>query len=381
MATNERLAVAVIRRNFRIDGGAEKSVVPYLSAFIELGFRVQLICESWTGSIPDQCSIVQIQTYGPRVLKTWLFVRGVSQILKREQFELVQSHEWVPGCNVLRLGDGLHSYWHARLMNSRGILKRMLTKISLFHAYRRFLERQSLKSQHLRAVIVNSEFVEHQVRETCPVSASLKIILHRNVVPPEFYKSANDFGEKWFGESRFNSIFEEAQLKLLFVGSGWARKGLETLLQSAAHIKDRSWALVVIGDDKHRSRYLKLCSSLGIDENIFFAGVRAVSKDLYEKFDALVLPTAYDPFPNVIAESLVSGTRVITTSHCGGQDFADGESVFIADNQEELIELLRTNLFEPKLSADLISKYRTLFSNETLNSTILEMINDSSLAH
>ena len=381
MPTNERLAVAVIRRNFRVDGGAEKSVTPYLRAFIELGFRVHLICESWTGSIPDQCSIVKIQTYGPRVLKTWLFVRGALQILKREQFEFVQSHEWVPGCNVLRLGDGLHSYWHARLMNSRGILKRMLTKISLFHAYRRFLERQSLKSQHLGAVIVNSEFVGHQVRETYPELASLKIIVHRNVVPAEFYQSANDLDEKWFGESRFNSIFEEAQLKLLFVGSGWARKGLETLLQSAAHIKDRSWALVVIGDDKHRSRYLKLCSSLGIDEKVFFAGVRQVSKDLYEKFDTLVLPTAYDPFPNVIAESLVSGTRVITTSHCGGRDFADDESVFTADNQAELIDLFRRNLFDKKLSAGLIVKYRKVFSRETLRASILEMINDSGLTH
>jgi len=381
MATNERLAVAVIRRKFRIDGGAEKSVVPYLSAFIELGFRVQLICESWTGSIPDQCSIVKIKTYGPRVLKTWLFVRGVSQILEREQFKFVQSHEWVPGCNVLRLGDGLHSYWHDQLMNSRGIFKRMLTKISLFHTYRRFLESESLQSQHLEAVIVNSEFVGHQVRETYPELASLKIILHRNVVPPEFYQSENDFGEKWFGESRFNSIFEDAQLKLLFVGSGWARKGLKTLLESLAHIIDRPWTLVVIGDDKHRSQYLKLCSSLGIDERVFFAGVRQVSKDLYEQFDALVLPTAYDPFPNVIAESLVSGTRVITTSHCGGQDFADDESVLIADNQAELIDLFRSNSFDKKLSAGLIAKYRKVFSRENLRVLILEMINDSGLTY
>lgn len=380
MPTNERLPIAIIRRNFRIDGGAERSVIPYLSAFIELGFSVHLICESWTGPVPDQCSIVKIKTYGPRVFKTWMFVRGVSQILEKAQFQFVQSHEWVPGCNVLRLGDGLHSYWHDQLMDGRGVLKGMLTKVSLFHVYRRLLEGRSLKSQQLEALIVNSEFVGRQVRETYPELANLKIVLHRNVVPPKFYQSAGDFGRTWFSESRFNSIFEQAQLKLLFVGSGWRRKGLETLLQSVANIKDRSWALVVIGDDKHRSRYLKLRESLGIDENVFFAGVREVSKDLYEKFDALVLPTFYDPFPNVVAESLVSGTRVVTTSHCGGQDFADDESVFIVDNQEELIDLFRSNSFETKLSADLVVKYRKVFSREALRASILEMINDSSLA-
>jgi glycosyltransferase involved in cell wall biosynthesis len=139
--------------------------------------------------------------------------------------------------------------------------------------------------------------------------------------------------------------------------------------------------LVVIGDDKHRSQYLKLCSSLGIDERVFFAGVRQVSKDLYEQFDALVLPTAYDPFPNVIAESLVSGTRVITTCHCGGQDFADDESVLIADNQAELIDLFRSNSFDKKLSAGLIAKYRKVFSRENLRVLILEMINDSGLTY
>ena len=381
MATSERPTVALIRRKFRTDGGAEKSVIPYLSAFIELGFRVHLICESWAGSIPDQCSIVKVKTFGPRVLKTWLFLRRVSQILSRGRFEFVQSHEWVPGCHVLRLGDGLHSYWHDQLINSRGTLKGFLTKVSLFHAYRRFLERQSLKSQHLVAVIVNSEFIGQQVRDAYPDSAHLKFLLHRNVVSLEFYQSTGGFGTTWFGEPRFSSIFEEAQLKLLFVGSGWARKGLKTLLESLAHITDRLWVLVVIGDDKHRSQYLKLCGSLGIDEKVFFAGVRQVSKDLYEQFDALVLPTAYDPFPNVIAESLVSGTRVITTSHCGGQDFSDDESVFIADNQAKLIDLFRSNSFDERLSAGLIVKYKKVFSPEALRTSILEMINDSGFTH
>jgi len=308
-------------------------------------------------------------------------VRAVLRILGREKFDVIQSHEWIPGSQIIRLGDGLHSYWRDQLIGTSGVGWRFVRAISLFHQHRCFLERKTLSSQKLRAVIVNSEFVGQQVRDSYPELKNLKIILHRNVVPPKFYQSPSDFGANWIGKPRFNSVFQEAQLKILFVGSGWARKGLKTLLGSLAHITDRSWALVVVGDDKHRSQYLKLCSSSRLDGKVFFAGVRQVSKDIYEQFDALVLPTAYDPFPNVIAESLVSGTRVITTSHCGGQDFADDESVFIVDNQAELIDLLKSNSFETKLSADLVVKYRKVFSRESLHASILEMINDSSLAH
>ena len=45
---------------------------------------------------------------------------------------------------------------------------------------------------------------------------------------------------------------------------------------------------------------------------------------LYQLADVLVLPTIYDPFPNVILEALATGLPCITTPTCGAVDVIPG---------------------------------------------------------
>lgn len=54
--------------------------------------------------------------------------------------------------------------------------------------------------------------------------------------------------------------------------------------------------------------------------------------DFYQMADALLLPTLYDPFPNVILEALSCGLPVITSTTCGGAEFIqNGKNGFVCD--------------------------------------------------
>ena len=52
----------------------------------------------------------------------------------------------------------------------------------------------------------------------------------------------------------------------------------------------------------------------------------------YHAADGLILPTLYDPFPNVILEAMACGLPVITSTRCGGAEFIEyGKQGFVCD--------------------------------------------------
>ncbi|KYP95948.1 glycosyl transferase family 1, partial [Sodalis-like endosymbiont of Proechinophthirus fluctus] len=121
----------------------------------------------------------------------------------------------------------------------------------------------------------------------------------------------------------------ERACALIFVGSDFARKGLRQALSAVANT-DRY--LIVVGQDKHQRRYQALAQSLGCLSRVRFAGVRQDMLPCYHAADALILPTLYDPFPNVILEAMSCGLPVITSQRCGGMEFIEqGREGFVCD--------------------------------------------------
>ena len=85
------------------------------------------------------------------------------------------------------------------------------------------------------------------------------------------------------------------------MGSGFERKGLASAIRAIAGTS--AW-LVVVGQDKAESRYRDLARSLGCEGQIRFLGMQKETLPFYQLSDGLLLPTLYDPFPNVILEAM-----------------------------------------------------------------------------
>lgn len=88
----------------------------------------------------------------------------------------------------------------------------------------------------------------------------------------------------------------------------------------------------MIGQDKEYKKYQQLAHQLNCHQRILFLGVQKDTLPFYQMADGLLLPTLYDPFPNVILEAMACGLPVITSDTCGGAEFIEqGLNGFVTD--------------------------------------------------
>jgi len=336
----------LVRRSFRIDGGAETAVTSYCEKFTAQGASVTLLCENWSGTLPEYVQLVRVRLYGPRLIRLWLFwFLFRKQVRRLGRTCLVQSHEYLLDCDVLRLGDGLHTVWFGQLCRESGFLRRFALKLSLFHCSKMWMERKSLNSECLRQVIVNSEYIARQVEKYYP-GLKNKILIERNQIPESFFDATE------------SKRIQSSLLKVIFVGSGFRRKGLRAVFEALSQINSRkNYQLTIYGVDKNIDHYRRLAEDFGLIQ-VEFCGVVKLTENIYRQHDVLVLPSFYDPFPNAIAEALVCGLFVICSSTTGGVDFSHEPEIYIADDpdsiQRSLIHI--ETLFRSK-----IQKSRELF--------------------
>jgi UDP-glucose:(heptosyl)LPS alpha-1,3-glucosyltransferase len=118
----------------------------------------------------------------------------------------------------------------------------------------------------------------------------------------------------------------------LFVGSGFERKNLASAIAALAQLPRNDAHLIAVGQDKHANRYRALAGRLGVGERVHLVGRQQDVRPWYGAADALVLPTLYDPFANVVLEAMASGLPVVTSFKCGAVDLIrSGDNGLLCD--------------------------------------------------
>ena len=105
-----RLRVAIVRQRYNPYGGAERFIERTLPALERAGAEPTLIArraEGW-----DARRVLAVDPF--YLGSTWRdasFARAARAAWEAGGFDLVQSHERIPGCDIYRAGDGVHAEW------------------------------------------------------------------------------------------------------------------------------------------------------------------------------------------------------------------------------------------------------------------------------
>ena len=155
--------------------------------------------------------------------------------------------------------------------------------------------------------------------------------------------------KKSFDKLSVEFSIKKSQPIILFVGSGFKRKGVEEFLEIVSRIKNSSVKAFIIGKEKNLKYYQNLSKKLKLNDKIIFTGPRNDVDDFYTIGDILIFPTHYDPFSNVILEAMYFGNAVFTTKRNGASEVLGKDFIMQEPNDTTVISMINNLLTNEKL--------------------------------
>jgi UDP-glucose:(heptosyl)LPS alpha-1,3-glucosyltransferase len=320
------MRLALVRQKYTPFGGAERFVERALSALEQQGISVTLISRQWRGDQHRQGVICNPFFLG-RLWRDAGFAACVRRTMRRGGFDLVQSHERIPGCHVFRAGDGAHAAWLALRAHQQGFWGRLWLKASPWHRYILAAEARMFRHPDLKAVICISRMVRDDIVRHYDVDARKLHVIYNGLDLDEFHP---DLAAQHRHKLRQQFGLTDGTPVFLYVGSGYARKGVATLIEAAARMHNSNTVFWIVGKDKHTDRYRRQAQAAGVAGRCRFLGAQADVRPFLGAADAFVLPTLYEPLSNAVLEALASGLPVVVTRTCGAAELVSaGRNGFV----------------------------------------------------
>jgi UDP-glucose:(heptosyl)LPS alpha-1,3-glucosyltransferase len=303
------MRLGLICRPFSFHGGVETATAGLLTALRHAGHDVELISTRRQGPVPGVV-VRRVPTLRhPSTLRLISFALAARAAAGRHGYDLVQSHERTLRQDLYRAGEGCHrAYLEA--------MGRTLAGLNPYHRLVLALERRIFELRAARHVVAISRQGKEEIERRYGTDPRRVTLIYNGVDLARFHPDNRDRHRRQTRETL--GIPDEAWT-VLFVGSGFERKGLGPLLEAFARVADARSRLVVTGKGDV-APYQRLAARLGIAERTVWTGPRPEVECLYAAADAVALPARYEPFGNVHLEALASGVPVLSSARAGGSE-------------------------------------------------------------
>jgi UDP-glucose:(heptosyl)LPS alpha-1,3-glucosyltransferase len=210
--------------------------------------------------------------------------------------------------------------------------------------------------------------VRNQIIDTYNVNPAKIDIVYNGIESKELnYKNSFDKLSREF-------LIKEGQPTLLYVGSGFQRKGVREFLQIVAKLQMPNIKAFVVGKEKNIEYYQQLAIELKIDSQVIFTGPREDVNDFYTISDIFIFPTHYEPFGNVILEAMNFKNAVFTTRQNGASEILD--DFFIMDKPDDFSIVTKiTNLIDNMDKLESVKKENRIKSQQfSIDRNLLETL-------
>jgi len=322
------MKLAIVRQSYTPFGGAERFVERAVEALNRSDLSLTIVARRWSGAPTHE--VLRCDPF--HLGRTWRdasFAHCVRKLIAEQRFDIVQSHERIAGCDVFRAGDGVHATWLELRARAGGTSVRVGRALSPWHRYTLAAEAAMFADSRLKAVICNSTMIRDDLIRRFAVDEAKLHVIYNGIDLDDYSPALRDLHR-----SRLRRELEvDDQLPVvLYVGSGFERKGVRPLIDAASRMTETLAQFWIIGKDKHSARYREYADKKGVGNRVRFLGPQQDVRPFYGAADAFALPTLYDPFPNAALEALASGLPVVVSNTCGACELIEpGRNGFVCD--------------------------------------------------
>lgn len=321
------MKIAIIRQRYVAHGGAENVILKFVEDLVNRGCKVHIFASRWDVKAGSQPRVVLHRVPiigGGSFLKLISFAFFCWYKIRNETFDVIYSFERTLCQDIYRAGDGCHREWLNQRKKRLSVWRKIILIFNPFHRATLFIEKRIYAGKRTKKIVANSRRGKEEIiRHYGTPPEKIEVIY--NGVDLERFHPANK--ERYRNNIRSHFGIDEKEFVILFVGSGFERKGLRFLIEAAGLLKRRcllpSFKILVVGKGKAKG-YFRLARQAGIEKDLYFAGTFEKIDQIYAAGDLLVLPTLYDPFANVCLESMASALPIITTQINGASELLTG---------------------------------------------------------
>ncbi|MFO0793467.1 MAG: glycosyltransferase family 4 protein [Candidatus Brocadiaceae bacterium] len=331
------MKIALVYPKYTTHGGMERFVFNFSKQLLEMGHDVHLIVGKIEVPVDKRITVYKapiIKLGG--CLKVLSFLWFSQQVLKKHQFDIIQGFGRTIRQDVFRAGGGCYKELRKHVLQK--IKNPLLRYFKLYQPYQFLLlsiEKKQFSTGNFKKIVAVSNQVKKEIILNYGVPDADIEVIHNGVDTKTFHPHNK---ERYFGEVRkkFNIKMEEKVI--LFLGTGFARKGLSFLMKSFALIKNNhpDTKLLVVGKDNNIQRYIRLSKELSLFDRVIFTGPQSEVKKFYALADIFVFPTLYEPFGNVCLEAMASGLPVVTSKINGASEIMEGMDYLLLDDPTDI---------------------------------------------
>jgi glycosyltransferase involved in cell wall biosynthesis len=287
------MRIAIVHYKLSRSGGMESYLADLVRGFAAAGDTVEVwagqIDRDFAATLPAQARRIGLPPL-PRLLRTLAFSRAVRRLQLQQRHELVISLARTRGQD-LYINGGTHP----------GFLEAMARRATLKDRIEISLERGAVESS--ACTIAHSRLLAGELQRCYGAGAGRVRTLYPPIDSARFVPL--DAAARRQARAAFG--LAEDDYAFLFPSMGHERKGLSALLQAFARLDAPHALLLVAG------RLIGQAAGGRVRELGYVKDMPA----LYAAADCTVLPSRYEPFGLVIAESLQCGTPAIAGAASG----------------------------------------------------------------
>jgi UDP-glucose:(heptosyl)LPS alpha-1,3-glucosyltransferase len=342
------LKIALVRRKYSPYGGAERYLEDLSIHLSRMGHEIHIFSSHWT-SPNDIPSIIVHRVpmiHGQGLIELMTFNRNVDHTLHKESFDITQSLEKIFFQDLYHGQEGCHRQWLLQRRRYEPFMNRMGIRLNPFHWMTMALEKRLFEKSPTKYFIAISNRGQEEIMTHYPQAKDRIRVIYNGLElkRPVPLMEPKDWRRK-------------IEKTILFVGSGFFRKGLFFLIKALPEIqKTGAVQLIVIGRD-NQNKIKALAEKEKVTDRITWIGPVKNVAPYYQAADVLVLPSIYEPFGNVCLEAIAYGLPVVTTEAAGASEIiVPGKNGLVIKDPANIKELAEAVADALKLDREQVQK-------------------------